>query len=238
MSTLENLRQQLSKSKPLAVRSTISSGSSHLNKLFPHQGIRPGSIIEWVGQNSLCEAALISLVVMKHALTNASNLLLLDPSKSIYPHALVGLGFDLNRVLYVNPNNRRDLLWACDLGLRCSAIGVVLALQPEGDAAVFRRFQIAAEDHDTIGSFVFDHRRLPHRCWGDVRLGVESLPRGDDAAMRFRLEVLRSTRGNLGDSLILEMTSQGLIYVPPVRPKKTYSLRVVSSLGHPATRVS
>jgi len=236
MSTLENLRQQLGKQKPRITQNAFSTGCAELDRLLPHGGLRRGCVMEWVGSKSLCEAALISLLVMQQAMADAQTLLLIDPTQSLYAPTLVSMGLDLDRVLYVTPRSKRDVLWACDQGLRCPAVGVVFCLQPEGDATTFRRFQIAAEDHGTIGCFVFDQRRQPHRCWGDVRLGVESLPRGDDDAMSLRVDVQRSTRGHVGDYLMLEVTSQGQFHVPPVRHKKPYSLRLVSALADSATR--
>ncbi len=238
MSTIESLRQQLNQRKTFVSTKGLSTGCLELDRLFPYQGVRSGSIMEWIGEKSLSEATLMALLVGKHLLQDNQTLLLLDPTKSIHAPALASIGFDLNHVLYVTAKTRKDLLWACDQGLRCQAVGIVVAIQPEGDATTFRRFQVAAEDHGTIGCFVFDQRRLPHRCWGDVRLGVKSLPRGDDERMKFHLNVLRSTRGSIGESLTLEVTSEGQFHVPPRKKKKTYSLRLVTSLADPATRAS
>lgn len=115
--------------RPAVVAAEVmSTGCSGLDALFPAQGIRPGSLVEWIGEQPASGVGTCSLLVCRNLTGSKRPLILIDPQRQIYPVALSALGFELSRLTFIRPAADREALWACEEALRCPAVGVVWSL--------------------------------------------------------------------------------------------------------------
>jgi protein ImuA len=101
----------------------FSTGCGALDALFPSQGIRPGSLVEWIGEGPASGVGTLSLLVGRNLAGSNRPLILIDPQRQIYPVALSALGFDLLSMTMIRPSTDRETLWSCEEALRCAAVG-------------------------------------------------------------------------------------------------------------------
>lgn len=168
--------------------SCISMGCDDLDALLPHRGIRPGSLVEWLGNDDTGGAGTVSLIAGRHVCSGGRSLVLIDTRHNLFPPALSLLGFDLSRLVLIRPASERDALWACEEALRCAAVGLVWANIERLGSTSFRRLQLAAEASQGVGFLVRSAHALHRPSWAEVRLRVDPCPsRG--ASPCFRVEV-------------------------------------------------
>lgn len=157
---------------PRAKSEVTSTGCEPLNDLFPHQGVREGSLVEWLDAANYGNAALLSLCVGRSIVDEKQALIVIDPSRTIYPMALATLGFHLEQVIFIHPANEHEALWACEESLRCPGVRLVWAQLPQVNSQSFRRLQLAAESARSIGFLNRSASARHHPSWADARLLV------------------------------------------------------------------
>lgn len=72
-------------------------------------------------------------------------------TQNLYPPGLQAFGLDTERLLVVRGRNDTELLWAMEEGLRCPALGAVVAEVSGLDLTAGRRLQLAAEAGGVTG---------------------------------------------------------------------------------------
>nr|WP_234824037.1 hypothetical protein [Bremerella cremea] len=152
-----------------------STGCEDLDALLPHQGIRRGSLVEWVGSTSASRAGTLSLIAGKQICPQVLPTVIIDVQHELFPLSLSLLGFDLSRVVLIRPNSEKEALWACEEALRSEAIGVVWANIERMNSTSFRRLQLAVEASAGIGFLVRSAQALKQPSWAEARLLVHPL---------------------------------------------------------------
>jgi protein ImuA len=171
---------------------TISTGSEALNRLLPDQGIRPGSLVEWVGLGEASGAGTLSLWVIQQFSKTRRPAIVVDSHKLVYPVALQQLGSDPAALILVRPGNQAENLWAIEQALRCEAVSVVWGRTDQLTPVTYRRFKLAAEHAGSLGFFIRSAQALSQPTWADVRLVVEPRPSwGESPCFRVRLAYSR-----------------------------------------------
>jgi protein ImuA len=175
-------------SKTAAVRST---GWQAIDELFPGQGIREGTLVEWLGDGIASGAAMLSLLVGRKICPAERPVVVIEARRSLFPLTLKALGFDLSQTVMAYPASEVEALWACEQALRCAGIGLVWMRSSHLSNLGFRRLQLAAEVSRGIGFLLRSAKAAHQPSWADVRLLVR--PRPSRAALpRFFLEVADS----------------------------------------------
>jgi len=78
----------------------------------------------------------------------------ISTSRTIFPPALMGFGVKPDQVVFVNIRKARDVLWATEEALKCSAITAVVAEVGRLDLTSSRRLQLSAEQSQTTGFLI------------------------------------------------------------------------------------
>jgi len=212
---------------------TISTGCGSLDNLLPGQGVRKGSLIEWMGEGFSSGAGTVSLIAGRLICPEELPCVVIDTRHELFSLSLSLLGFDLTRLVLIQPASEQEALWACEEALRCEAVGFVWANIERLSSISFRRLQLAAEGSSRIGFLVRSTKALSQPTWAEVRLKVHPRP-----ALRrspcFRIEVLSShgkPHQRVSDIMIDSMkgTLHGVTY-------SENSLPLVSQLGTPTAR--
>lgn len=175
------------------VNSTIAFpvGCDVLDALFPSQGVRRGSLVEWLGDGDSSGAGTLSLIAGRRACSDGRPLVLIDTRHDLFPLSLSLLGFDLSRLVLIRPASEREALWACEEALRCEAIGLVWANIERLTNTSFRRLQLAAKASSGIGFLVRSAKAVRQSSWAEVRFKVHPRPSFRDSPC-FRVEVASS----------------------------------------------
>ena len=74
----------------------VSTGCDGLDRLFPENGIRRGSLVEWHGNGRGHGAGSLALVAARQACSDGKALVVIDRAGTFYAHAAAALGIDLN----------------------------------------------------------------------------------------------------------------------------------------------
>ena len=177
----------------------ISSGCEAINRLLPGQGYSPGTLVQWLVPDGFRSsgtspanstpsgyaADYLSLLSAIEACKNGQSLVVLDPWHQFYPPAVAALGVDMANLIILRsqstpatPNQStahsalqtdKDLYWAIDQSLRCSAVGAVWGPLGSIDQRWFRRFQLSAESSGCLGLFIQSAKEAKQPSWAEVQ---------------------------------------------------------------------
>jgi len=188
----------------------ISTGISALDSLLPLGGLRPGSLVGYLGTGVSLTLVAASVACLYRAL------IVVDRQRQFYP-ATWGT---LSRTVFLRPANDADELWAVDQALRCPGVGAVLTKCGRIEQRNFRRLQLAAECGGTLGLLIRPAQLRGRPTWADVQWLIEPWPSRD--RWRLRVEILRCRGGTGGKSVILELdetnTWQEVDHANPLHP--------------------
>ena len=166
-----------------------SSGWPPLDGLLPGGSLRRGSLVEWLAAGPGSGAALLAWKAAQQAAGEGGAIVVLDRRHEVYPPALAAWGLDLERVIFVQPQNARDEGWAWNQALRCPGVAAVWGWVDQVDSRLFRRWQLSAEASGCVGLLVRPGAARTEPTWADVRWWVE--PQGAATGRRMRVELLR-----------------------------------------------
>jgi hypothetical protein len=187
-------------------------------------------------------------MIAKKAIEKGKYLLVLDSQKQLYPPALQSLGIPLERVIVLHPGNHTDAVWAMDQGLRCSAVGAVIAEVGQLEDRVARRLQLATEQGGGLGILLRDRlASRSHPSWADiqwlVRESQESSASGSasvDSPRWLDLMLTRCVGGRVGARLTIGMDANGKWVEASIKTKANHeqasTLRLAAELAKPANR--
>ena len=173
------LRQQIRKCERHQSKqdsTVVSTGSTALDDIFSDQGVRRGSLVEWVGSEISSGATTVSLMTGRYVCLPSHPVVLVDPHREVFPLALSALGFDLSSLVIVHPGSLQETLWTCEEALKCEGVGLVWAAIDALAHTDFRRLQLAAERSSGIGFLVRPEQALRHPSWAETRLLVRPRP--------------------------------------------------------------
>lgn len=195
--------RQLERTPGARTDETVSSGFPALDRLLPDHGFRRGSLVEWLSATP-CGAGVLSLTAASQASHDRGPLIVIDrrgwfcPSPAFALHA--------RDLVVVRPPTKADELWTIDQGLRCPAVGAVLAWPERLDGHTFRRLKLAAETSGVLGCLVRPSSARGDPTWADVRLLVSHQP-----GWRIAVELLRCPghQGGRAEIILDETTSHG-----------------------------
>src|SRR5690606_27176298 len=157
---------------------------------LPGGGFRRGSLVEWLGDGPGSGVSHFPLITLRELQQQGGTVVVVDRHHRFYPPAAVAAGIDLAQVLVVRPETEADELWAIDQALRGREVAAVLAWPDRLDSFAFRRRQLAAEEHGTLGLLVRPAGVLRQPTWADVRLLVS--PRRSTSTWRWNVQLLRA----------------------------------------------
>jgi protein ImuA len=151
----------------------ISTGWPPLDRLLPSGGLRRGSLVEWLGTGPGSGAAMLAAGGARQAAEAGGAIVVVDPLQQVYPPALAAWGVDLDRVVFIHPQNQKDEGWAWDQALRCPCVAAVWGWIERIEGREFRRWQLAVETSGCVGLLMRSDAARNQPTWADVRLGVE-----------------------------------------------------------------
>lgn len=221
---IEQLQAQIARMESSRSREKIERISSNcppLDALLPQAGFLPGTLVEWLADGAGAGVVTLVCLAAREAAGNGRTLVVVDRRGQFYPPAALRMGLDPKRLILVRVNTQADQFWAVDQSLRCRGVGAVLAWPHRLDARTFRRWQLAAEEGNTLGLLIRPATARKEPSWAEVRLLVEPQPNGKDARRRLRLHLLRCPGPMEGQKLDVEIDHE------------THSVYSASQLANP-----
>jgi protein ImuA len=144
-------------------------------------------------------AALLSSIMGLHGAA-----LWIGSSRTLFPPGLTSFGLEPDRIIFIDLEKEKDILWATEEALKCSALSAVVAEVRDLDFTASRRLQLAVEQSEVPGFILRTHsgKLCTNACiarWKITSLPGEAI---DDipgvGAPAWKVELLRIRNGKCG----------------------------------------
>ncbi|MCR9197186.1 MAG: hypothetical protein NXI04_00945 [Planctomycetaceae bacterium] len=190
--TIERLRQQLRTSVAhTQQQDVVPTDFVALNRLLPDQGIRSGSVVEWISSGPGSRTSTMAFAAAGRLLQQPGALAVVDPLHCLCAASLPQAGIPLSRLLLVRPKHttaeslfvsqyrlpgpvRSDALWALEQLARSTGVRVVLTWIDRLSSTAQRRLQLAVERSGTTVFLIRPASALQQPTWSDLRFLVSA----------------------------------------------------------------
>jgi protein ImuA len=137
-----------------------SSGLGPINQSFPQASLPLGAIHEFISEGTESASATLGFIstIVSPLMKKGGAGIWIGPVRKIFPPALELFGIEPSRMIFIDLQKEKDMLWAAEEALKCPALSVVIAEVPEISFTASRRFQLAVEQSHVTG---FIHRSNP-----------------------------------------------------------------------------
>lgn len=202
------------------------TGVPGLDQRLPGGGLRPGSLVEIVDEGA-GGAATLACLLARRCLGKSGQMVVLESvgrgaGPHFYPPAAAELGLDPQRLLVVQVQQARELLWGLEQTLRSPAVAVVCSWVASLAAVPARRLQLAAESGSALGLLLRPAAARGQPSWAEIRLAVRPIPSpqpqqpGLSRRRWLQLELLRARGTRAGDPWQVEIDADSVRLVPPL----------------------
>jgi protein ImuA len=171
------------------------------NGIFPlgaiHEFLSPR--IEDAASTNGFIAGLLSSIMSSHGAV-----IWISSTRTLFPPALKSFGISPDRFIFIDLQKERDVMWAMDEALKCSALSAVIGEMREIDFTASRRLQLAVEQSQVTGFILRSNYRKLNTTACVSRWKITSLPSEKDKQMpgigfpKWKVELLRMRNGKPG----------------------------------------
>lgn len=190
-------------------------GLGVLNESFPQGHFPLGAVHEFIAQGAESSAAAAGFIsgLTGFLMKKGGAAVWIGASRTIFPPALNMFGIDPSRIVFIDLQKEKDVLWAMEESLKCSGLSAVIGEIPELSFTTSRRFQLAVEQSRVTGFILRTNPRVlvPNACVSRWQISpLHSL--SDDGLPglghpRWQVELMKIRNGKPG-SWILEWNNQ------------------------------
>jgi protein ImuA len=131
-------------------------------------------------------------------------ILWISSSRTLFPPALKNFGVAPDRFIFIDLQKEKDVIWAMDEALKCSALSAVIGEMREIDFMASRRLQLAVEQSQVTGFILRNQYRHLNTTACVSRWRITSLPSESENDLpgigfpKWRVELLRIRNGRPG----------------------------------------
>lgn len=133
-------------------------GLGEINYSFPNASFPIGAMHEFISsdtEGSTATAGFIAAVTGK-LMKNGGASLWVGSSRTLFPPALKFFGIDPEKIIFIDLQREKDVMWAMEEALKCDGLVAVVGEIQELNFTVSRRFQLAVEQSRVTG-FILRH---------------------------------------------------------------------------------
>jgi protein ImuA len=182
-------------------------GLGPLESAFPN-GIFPiGTIHEMLCPNPEQAAATSGLMagLLASLMKHGGACLWISVSRKLFPPSLIAFDVEPDRIIFIDVQREKDVLWAMEEALKCEGLAAVIAEVREISFAQSRRLQLAVESSKVTGFLLRNDLRKLGTTTCVARWQVTSLPSELEDELpgvgfpRWQVDLLRVRNGNPGN---------------------------------------
>lgn len=184
----------------------LDIGLGPIKNAFPNNSFPVGAVHEFLSTQTEGSAStggfvagLLSALIGKSGAT-----LWISASRMLFPPALKSFGIEPDRFIFLDLQKEKDVPWAMDEALKCSALSAVVGEIREIDFTASRRLQLAVEQSQVTGFILRNNYRKLNNTACVSRWKITSLPSELDSDLpgigfpKWRVELLRIRNGKSG----------------------------------------
>jgi protein ImuA len=219
--------------KPILNAATVDIGPGPIKHAFPNDEFPLGAVHEFICNNAEDASASGGFIagVLSTLMRNGGTSLWISSSQTLFPPALKSFDIEPDKIIFIDLQKERDVMWAVEEALKCDGLAAVVAEMQELSFTASRRFQLAVEQS---GVTAFILRRNPPdlnitACIS--RWKITHLPTMPDdmpgiGFARWNVELLKIRNGKPGTWQVewIEKRFRHIpsnISIPPEQQKKT-----------------
>lgn len=130
-----------------------------LGEVFPSGAFPLGVLHEFLvdregNRGSMAASVGFIAAIVSSILSGTGVMVWLSAERRVFPPSLVEFGVRPDQVIFVDIRKARNVLWATEEALKCSAVAVVAAEVGNLDLTVSRRLQLSAEQSQATGFLI------------------------------------------------------------------------------------
>jgi len=189
--------------KPLAADVNRISGLRAIEAAFPNETFPTGTIHEFVAAGEQSSACLGFMSALLASLMQENGICLwISTSRALFPISLLSLGVAPDRIIFIDVEREREVLWATEEALKCEGLTAVVSELREVNFAQSRRLQLATEKSKVTGFILRTNSNKISATTCTARWQVKSLPSELTDGMpgvgfpRWQVELLKVKNGN------------------------------------------
>jgi len=221
--------------KPIANGVSVDAIPPEIKKAFPNQSFPTGAIHEFLCDNTADSAATGGFIagITASLMHGGAAILWISATRTIFPLALKAFGIEPDKIVFIDLQREKDVLWAMEEALKCEGLAAVIGETSELDFTASRRLQLAVEQSRVTGFILRRHSRNLRTTACIARWKISSLPSelADDMPgvgfPRWQVELIKIRNGKPG-SWQIEWANGKFRYIPalvnviaPALQKKT-----------------
>jgi protein ImuA len=184
----------------------VDVGLGSIKNAFPNASFPLGCVHEFLSATHEDAAASIGFIsgLLSSLMSAGGTSLWISSSLTIFPPALKNFGIQPDRVIFIDLQKEKDVLWAMDEALKCGALTAVIGEMRDISFTASRRLQLAVEQSRVTGFILRNNPGKPNTTACVSRWKITSLhsePVDDLPGIGFpkwRVELLRIRNGRPG----------------------------------------
>jgi len=203
----------------------LDSGLGPLKYAFPNSSFPLGVVHEFC-YNRIEDATACCgfIAIMLSVLMKSSGVSLwISPSRILFPPALKYFGVDVDKVIFLDLQKEKEVLWAVEEALKCDALTTVIAEVRHISLTASRRLQLAAEKSKVTGFLLYRSQQSFYITASVTRWRITPLPSVLPNDMpgvgypRWNVELLKVRNGKPG-AWQVEWIGDQFRHVPNIAP--------------------
>lgn len=141
--------------------SSMDVGLGQIKNAFPNATFPLGAVHEFICSGSEEAAATIGFIsgVLTTLMRNRGACIWISSLQTIFPPSLKYFGIEPDKIIFVDLQKEKEILWAMEESLKCDGLAAVVAEMKELSFTDSRRFQLAVEQNKVTGFII---RNNPH----------------------------------------------------------------------------
>jgi len=184
----------------------VNMGLGPLLEAFPNASFPIGAVHEFLSVGAEASAATSGFLsgILSTLMGSDGTLLWISSARKLFPPALKSFGIQPDRIIFIDVQNEKDVIWAMEEALKCAALNAVVGEIQEISFTISRRLQLAVEQSKVTGFVLRTNPRTQNTTACVSRWKITSLPSESIDELpgigfpQWRVELLRIRNGRPG----------------------------------------
>ncbi len=210
--------------KKASHNAVTNAGPGIMQHAFPNHTFPVGAVHEFCSTSAEDSAVTGGFVsgILSSLMQKNGVCIWISPYRNIFPPALSSFGIAPDKVIFINLQKEKEILWATEESLKCEGLAAVVAETRELSFTASRRLQLAVEQSGVTGFILRHNPRSPGANACVTRWEITSLPGELSGNMpgvgfpRWNVNLLKVRNGTPGNWRI-EFAEGQFRHVPEIR---------------------
>lgn len=156
----------------------VNVGLGVMNPSFPNHSFPLGAIHEFCCKEAEDVAASWGFIagITGTLMQKGGAAIWVGNARNIFPPALASFGIQPDRIIFIDLQKQKDILWVVEEALKCEGLAAVIGDIPELNFTASRRLQLAVEQSRVTGFIIRRTQRVPGITASVARWRITSLP--------------------------------------------------------------